>query len=388
MDLCRFTRLGAIGAVATLLAASHPAALGQVRVQVGQDGGVVNHSMSFRSTQDGRSVAIEMQNDEVVSATIDGEPVPKNRIKVDEDKVTIFDENGDVIFEMNRSGRGNAWIIGPNQRLFAPNMQGLRGLQGELLAPAEPPPVMLGVSLAEPDRGLRRHFGLEEGKATMLAAVYDDLPAAKAGLKPFDIIVSINGDDDAGQDKVREALRDAKAGNTITFGVIQNGQRKEVKVALEAYDDKRLADAARKYREEHGDDQDVFRFGAPFGEGQFRFFAPDMDPDEFSRRMNERLGDELRERFRRLEREQADRARELLEQHYRMRQRPGESRAGGRAEDDRARELLEQHYRMRQRPGESRAGGRAEDDRDKLDRLENRLERLERMLEKLAEEKE
>lgn len=368
MDLCKFTRLGTIGAALALLAAADTTALGQTTyytsartAQPGVSGEISSQSMSLQTTRDGRTIAVEMRDDKVVSATIDGEKVPKDRIKVTEDKVIIEDEDGEVVFEMARGGgRADAWIIGPNQRLFGPgNWQGLRGLQGEMIAPADPPPVMLGVSLAEPDRGLRRHFGLEEGKCTLLAAVYDDLPADKAGLKPYDIIVSINGDDDAGQNEVREALRDAEAGETITFGVIQNGQRKDVRVKLEKYDQERLSEAARKYREEHGDEEGIYQFGLPFGEGDAsRWFAPDSD--ELRRQLRQRFEGEAGERLRQLQREQSERARELRRQLEPSGRPRGEQRAGGGA-------------------------GRGDD--AQLDRLEDRLDRLERMLERLAEEK-
>lgn len=355
MNLCKFTRIGTIGAAAALLALSQSTATAQMAQRsimttttTTQDGG--HHTMTFKTTQDGRSVAVEIRDGRVVSATVDGKEIPEDRIRRRDNKIVIVDENGETIFEMNQqgghTGETGAWVLGPNQRLFT-GPGALRGAQRLEAAQAEPPPVMIGASLADPDRALRRHFGLEEGKATMLAAVYDGLPAAEAGLKAYDIIVSINGDDDAGQQDLREALRDAEPGDTITLGVIQGGQRKEVRVKLVKYDRERLDEAARKFREEHGDEE----------EGVFRFVWPgDGQNDQFFQGFSDRFPDEFLERMRRLQREQ----RELLD------------RAGRERERDRA--------RLRER--------RPADGDDQLERLQDRLDRLERMLEKLAEEKE
>lgn len=227
------------------LARAQALALGAAPVLPSQPGG--ESSYVFSSIENGRTINLELRNGAVVRAEIDGKAVPDSRIERDGDTVRFKDENGEVIFEhdvtaaaINPFSRG-AMSIGPRgiDRTWvlpgnAPNAP------SAIVAPVETPKVMVGIQMATPDASLRGHLGLKEGESTMLSSVHEGLPAAKAGLGPYDIIVSIDGKSPAGLDDIRAALKDRKPGETIKFGVIQKGERKEVTLTLEAYDRKKL----------------------------------------------------------------------------------------------------------------------------------------------------
>lgn len=98
------------------------------------------------------------------------------------------------------------------------------------------PKSMIGVSLAEPEPSLLHHLKLAPGEVTMLTAIVPDLPAAKAGLEPFDIVVAVDGRSPSGPEQIRSALADREPGDVVRFSVLRAGERREVDVTLVAFD--------------------------------------------------------------------------------------------------------------------------------------------------------
>lgn len=99
-----------------------------------------------------------------------------------------------------------------------------------------PPKVMLGVTLAEPEEALVRHLSLKPGETTLLAEVRPDLPAAKAGLETFDVVVAINGGTPADPATVRGSLAQRNPGDSIKFTVRRGSETKEFDVLLAPFD--------------------------------------------------------------------------------------------------------------------------------------------------------
>lgn len=118
-----------------------------------------------------------------------------------------------MLLERGASGRGEA--VAPPQEFLA--------IEG---GPAAK--VWIGVELAEPDAGIVRHFELEPGQTTEIARVYEDSPAAKAGLKDRDIVIEINGAAMAGPDILREIVGAANPGDPIRVTVLRKGRTHEI----------------------------------------------------------------------------------------------------------------------------------------------------------------
>jgi membrane-associated protease RseP (regulator of RpoE activity) len=102
------------------------------------------------------------------------------------------------------------------------------------------PPVMIGVQLLDPDSSIRGHLGLKENEATMVGAVYEGLPAALAGLEPYDIIIGVGDKTAAPPATVREALRTTETGKSVSLKVLHRGQEKTVTITPEKYDGEKL----------------------------------------------------------------------------------------------------------------------------------------------------
>lgn len=203
-----------------------------------------------------RSVRLEIVNGKVQRAEIDGAAVPDDRIEREGDTVRIKDKDGAVIYQHTLGTAGDAAL--PNGQPGVPrwqeqNWQG-RDWQGRTMGPRAPrdrdagqeaPKAMIGVQLVEPDPALLGHFKLEPGEATMIAAVYEGMPASAAGLGMYDLIVGIDGKDKVSTSEARKALRSATPGTAVQLKVIASGERKSVSLTPEKYDQERLERASR-----------------------------------------------------------------------------------------------------------------------------------------------
>jgi hypothetical protein len=125
----------------------------------------------------------------------------------------------------------------------------------------EPPKVMLGVTMSDADEVTLKRLGLDDKEGIFIDTVIDGLPAAKAGLRPNDLIVAINGEKDPSQEDLRKTLREKKPGETINLKIHRKGESKDLTVTLEAYEPGKLGHSM-----------------PGLGGGGGDFFAPDGGP--------------------------------------------------------------------------------------------------------------
>lgn len=245
-----------------------------------EDGVTKSSSWTITRTENGRAVTLEGKDGQI-SAQIDGQAVPAERIERDGQMLRIKDDQGAVIFEQMVIEPMTVTIMGggPGARAGARAFSGTLGQPGArawALAPAAPgpggspfyaagepveqPKVMIGVELAEPDASLRGHFGWKEGEMTLVSGVYQGLPAHDAGLEPYDVIVSIDGKTPAPPDVVRSALRAKNAGQSVKIDVLHKGEKKSVTLTLDAYDRAKMYSAKvdRIASASSGGTQDIF----------------------------------------------------------------------------------------------------------------------------------
>lgn len=83
----------------------------------------------------------------------------------------------------------------------------------------------LGVSLVDLTDELRDHFGAPKDAGLLVSSVEDDSPAAKAGIRVGDIIVSIDGKDVESSGDLRRGLREKKEGDTVRVEVLRGRAR-------------------------------------------------------------------------------------------------------------------------------------------------------------------
>lgn len=98
-----------------------------------------------------------------------------------------------------------------------------------------PPPVMLGVTMEQPGAALVKHMGINPARTTLLVDVIPGLPAAKAGLEDHDVVIAVDGSQDASPHDIRRKLKTMKAGDTITFTVRRGPASRTVTLAAAAW---------------------------------------------------------------------------------------------------------------------------------------------------------
>lgn len=209
----------------------------------------VDSSWTMNETVNGRSVTVRGKGDEI-SAEIDGKAVAQNQIQRQGLRVVVTDDKGEVVFDrpvlMGGHGAFGTTALAPLAGIGSFGQPPGRWPMGPgatasaLLA--ETPKVMVGVQLVDLDPSLIGHFGLKDDEGTLVAGVYEGLPASLAGLEPYDIIVAINGKS-AGPSELRKALRESEPGKPVSLDVIHRGQRKAVNITPEKYDREKMEKA-------------------------------------------------------------------------------------------------------------------------------------------------
>ena len=79
---------------------------------------------------------------------------------------------------------------------------------------------------------MARQMGLNDVTGLVVASVDENSPAARAGLKPYDLIVSIAGSPVRTNEDVRQRLVDNRPGDTVELGVVRDGRPTTARVTL------------------------------------------------------------------------------------------------------------------------------------------------------------
>jgi membrane-associated protease RseP (regulator of RpoE activity) len=90
----------------------------------------------------------------------------------------------------------------------------------------------MGLSLQDMSPQLAEYFGLGGRNGALVLYVYPDSPAAKAGIKAGDVILSVGGETTENPLKVHEALR-TKRDSSVELRVMRDKQEKSFTVQLE-----------------------------------------------------------------------------------------------------------------------------------------------------------
>lgn len=90
----------------------------------------------------------------------------------------------------------------------------------------------LGVLIQEVSRGLAESFGLSKPHGALIAQVVPHSPAAEAGLKAGDIILSYNGHEIGLSSELPPLVGSTKVGDTATLQIMRNGKEKTIDVKI------------------------------------------------------------------------------------------------------------------------------------------------------------
>lgn len=296
---------------------------------------------------------------------VNGKRVGEDRVVREGRYVVVLGEEGKPRTRFLVEGSGGVWTTPPAPP--APPSAVARG---------PGPKVMLGINQSEVTEALRYQLGLGEGgKAILVERVIPGLPAEKAGLKSFDVIVSIEGSDGATSETLRERLIEKKPGETLKLVVISKGERKPVEIRLAPYDAGRLGMGVRApvaIGAEHSLEMDV-ETGEQAWPG---------DWTDYGREMSERAREEVLQALKRSGVAESDDVKKELELAFKQAEEAFKARS-----HDLERHLADAHRQMMELRGNRLVvPGEFPGRLQRLDAdMEQRLAELERRLEGLEE---
>jgi len=91
----------------------------------------------------------------------------------------------------------------------------------------------LGVAIDDISEEAARYYGLDSAEGVLITGfVGEDSPAEAAGLAEGDVIVSVDGRPVADRVELQMLVASANPGDTVSLGVVREGQRQEIPVTL------------------------------------------------------------------------------------------------------------------------------------------------------------
>lgn len=190
-----------------------------------------NRTFVFKSEDGEHSYEVKIVNGTVEFAQVDGQRIAADRVITEAERVIILGDDNKKIYEfkvpaMTRS----VWTPrGDDEQAFV------------IGARVERPTVMLGINLTEPGEAMRKQLKLGKDQQVILVEkVIDGLPAQRAGLEDYDVILSIDGSDHASSDLLGEVMRKKQPGDAIKLVVLRAGEKKQIVAKLDAYNPDRL----------------------------------------------------------------------------------------------------------------------------------------------------
>lgn len=90
----------------------------------------------------------------------------------------------------------------------------------------------LGVSLQPIDPDMAQALGLAEAQGVLVASVQRNSPAARAGLRPGDVVLGVDGRMTATPRDLATAVSLSRPGGTVSLAILREGQRQEQRVSL------------------------------------------------------------------------------------------------------------------------------------------------------------
>nr|WP_166548029.1 Do family serine endopeptidase [Porphyrobacter sp. SLTP] len=145
--------------------------------------------------------------------------------------------SGGPLFDM----RGN--VIGINNAIFSPSGGSVGigfAIPAEIAAPIveklregrEIERGYLGVGLAPIDEDFAASLGLPKRRGELVQTVQDDSPAARAGLRPGDVVTKVNGKDVTADQTVSFLVANLQPGAKVPVELLRSGERLALSVTL------------------------------------------------------------------------------------------------------------------------------------------------------------
>jgi len=90
----------------------------------------------------------------------------------------------------------------------------------------------LGIAMRNVDDLVAQRYGMDHPTGVIIEKVMEDSPAEKAGLKPLDIILKIDGKEMNSSNEVQNAIALRKPGEIVTLSILRDGKPMKIQVKL------------------------------------------------------------------------------------------------------------------------------------------------------------
>jgi serine protease Do len=114
-------------------------------------------------------------------------------------------------------------------------------VEGQLLAHGKVTRGRLGVTIQEMNQALAESFGLPKLAGALVSAVEDGSPAARGGLQPGDVILSLDGQEIASSSDLPQRVADLKPGARVKLDVWRKGRHQEIRVVVGQVQEEQVA---------------------------------------------------------------------------------------------------------------------------------------------------
>ena len=169
----------------------------------------------------------------------------------------------------------NTAIVASGQGIgFAIPINLARGVINQLRESGDVTRGWLGVAIQDLNPELADYYGLKEVKGVLVTEVFPDNPADKAGIKPKDVIQSVNGNKVESSRDLTRTVADIGVGQTATIKVLRDGKAKTLTAKIAKREDTKIS--AQKNQEQRQD--------------ELGLRVADLTP-EMARRSNEKAGE-------------------------------------------------------------------------------------------------
>jgi serine protease Do len=138
----------------------------------------------------------------------------------------LCDIDGNVI------GMNTAIIRGAEGLGFAIGASSIKPVVDEIIQFGRVKHGWSGMEFIDISERLANRLGLTSTDGALVAQVYRDSPADEAGIKPGDVVVEAGGAKIASVADIQDALRKARAGDTLALKIARRGKTVNVKIKL------------------------------------------------------------------------------------------------------------------------------------------------------------
>jgi serine protease Do len=136
----------------------------------------------------------------------------------------------------------NTAIIASGQGLgFAIPINSAKSIADQLKSSGEVTRGWLGVGIQDLSEELAEYHGIKERKGVLVNEVFPGDPADKAGIKPEDIVISVNGKKVENTRELSKLIAGTRVGDTLKIKVLRKGIEKKFGVKIVKREDDRIA---------------------------------------------------------------------------------------------------------------------------------------------------